>query len=175
MSARGKNKEFEKWIEEWMSKVRETGNVLANIPTDNTGITAQSDSGASGQRQEIPAAPDFMAISQLKRELDFLDSGGYRTGTWWFPLRYFEDSPICKRVGGESCYSCPLLRFAPTDMRNQPAPCRYITLNEDGETLNNLYVTGTNQEIESVVRSWLVSTLGNGTTAPSEGNKPEAA
>ena len=165
MTATGKNKEFEKWFAEWVSQVRRTGNVIANIPTDDTRITAQSDSGTSGQRKDVPTAPDFMSVSQLKRELDFLDSGGYRTETGWSTLRYFEDSPICERVSGKSCGSCLLVRFAPADSQNQPAPCHYIMLNEDGETLNNLYVTGTNQEIEAAVRSWLVSTLGKGTTA----------
>jgi len=36
MSARAKTSEFAKWLAEWMARIRETGNVLASIPTDNT-------------------------------------------------------------------------------------------------------------------------------------------
>jgi hypothetical protein len=35
MSARTKNSEFEKWLADWMARIRETGNVLASIPADN--------------------------------------------------------------------------------------------------------------------------------------------
>lgn len=116
---------------------------------------------ASHLREHRVMKSDLHVLSQLKQELAFLDSGGYRVGTGWAPLRFFEDSPICKRSDGKPCdSSCPLWDFVLKEWREEPAPCRHIVLNDAGETLNSLYVTGTNQEIESAVRSWLVSVIG---------------
>jgi len=36
MSAGAKNTEFAKWLADWMARIRETGDVLASIPADNT-------------------------------------------------------------------------------------------------------------------------------------------
>ena len=176
MSAQGKDTEFARWLAGWMAQVRKTGDVLTNIPADDTNNAPENDTGISGhhEKSEGRAVRDVIAISHLKRELDFLDSGGYHIGTGWVPLRYFEDSPICRRIDGKSCDSCPLLRFAPSESLQERAPCRYIALNKTGETLNSLYVTGTNQEIVSTVRSWLVLLLRNSSTALSERSKQAA-
>lgn len=102
---------------------------------------------------------DLQVISELNRELAFLDSGGYCIGGGWAPMRYFEDSPICEQIRGTCDAWCPLRSFVPVEWREEPAPCRFILLNDAGETLNSLYVTGTNHEIETAVRSWLVSVI----------------
>lgn len=99
-------------------------------------------------------------LSSLLRELDFLDRGGYRVGVSWRPSLFFEDSPICTRQAGICKASCTLLSFVPAERCNEPAPCRYIRLNDKGETLDSMYRTATNEEIEDTVRNWLLSVIG---------------
>jgi hypothetical protein len=38
-------------------------------------------------------------------------------------------------------------------------PCRYIPLNERGETVDSLYRTGTQKELETAVVKWLEGTI----------------
>ena len=99
-------------------------------------------------------------IHQLRRELSFLEHGGYRVESCWRVPRYFEDSPICTKLDGNCNPSCALLNFVPPASRSEAIPCRHIRLNDAGETLNSLYVTGTTEEIEAAVRSWLLSSIG---------------
>jgi len=54
------------------------------------------------------------------------------------------------------CSQCILLQFVPAEARKNQIPCRHIPLNERGETIESLYRTGTQEELESAVRSWLV-------------------
>jgi hypothetical protein len=37
--------------------------------------------------------------------------------------------------------------------------CRYIPLNPAGETVDSLYRTGTQEELERALRSWLMATI----------------
>lgn len=99
-------------------------------------------------------------LKLLKDELDFLNHAGYdNQGHWRAPL-IFEDSPTCPNFGRYSgqvpCRECPLAQFVPAELRNQPAACRFIPLNERGETIDLLYNWGTPAELETAVRNWLV-------------------
>jgi hypothetical protein len=101
--------------------------------------------------------------SQLRRELAFLERGGYRVETSWRSSLFFEDSPICTNPGRSTeCAKsgCVLMAFVPDGFRYEAVPCRHIPLNESGEPLQSLYRTGTNEEIEDAVRQWLISTIG---------------
>jgi hypothetical protein len=49
--------------------------------------------------------------------------------------------------------------FCSEKMPYQAVPCRHIPLNEIGETLDSLYRTGTNEEIEQTLQSWLLETI----------------
>jgi hypothetical protein len=93
----------------------------------------------------------------LEKELQFLDSGGYRQAMGWRPPLVFEDSPICPRPPFSVCPNaqCVLLDFVPEKHRDKIIPCRHIPLNEAGETLHTLYNTGNIDEIEKVLREWL--------------------
>ena len=97
----------------------------------------------------------------LKNELKFVQKGGYRAPLVWRAPLVFEDSPTCSK---ERCSGCPdancvLMSFVPTKCRYETVPCRHIPLNEMGETLDSLYRTGTNEEIEQTVESWLLETI----------------
>lgn len=100
-------------------------------------------------------------LQVLKNELKFVQKGGYRAALGWRAPLVFEDSPTCSK---ERCTACPetdciLMSFVPTKCRYERVPCRHIPLNETGETLDSLYRTGTNQEIEQTLQNWLLETI----------------
>lgn len=93
----------------------------------------------------------------LKKELEFVESGGYRTMLGWLPPLIFEDSPICPKASHGACpdNTCVLMNFVPEDRRQEKIPCRHIPFNQHGETLETLYNTATLAEIEETLRAWL--------------------
>jgi len=96
-------------------------------------------------------------LSSLKAELNFVNQGGYRNQNGWRPPLYFEDSMICRRNRHLSCRTCgcALISFVPDASRFEATACRHIPLTTNGETLEDLYRTGTIEETETAVRSWL--------------------
>jgi hypothetical protein len=96
-------------------------------------------------------------LAALKKELEFLENGGYRLAMGWRAPLVFEDSPICPKAPYAACLDshCALKEFVPNGFRGEEVPCRHIPLNEIGETLHTLYSTATMDEIESMVREWL--------------------
>ena len=97
----------------------------------------------------------------LRDELAFLKNGGYRhpDHAQWRAQYFFEDSATCLNFGDAErswpCSYCPLFAFVPQDARQNIRPCRYIPLNEKGETLDSLYRSASPQEIEAAVAAWL--------------------
>jgi len=100
----------------------------------------------------------------LKNELEFLNSGGYRKPSWR-PQFVFEDSPTCPNFGHserrEPCSECVLIQLVPPEKRGLKVPCRYIRLNDRGDTIESLYRAGTQDEMESALRSWLTREIEN--------------
>jgi len=96
-------------------------------------------------------------IETLRKELEFLDNGGYRQAMGWRSPLVFEDSPTCPKPPSSACpdVQCVLLDFVPKKQRDESIPCRHIPLNEAGETLHTLYNTAGIEEIENVLREWL--------------------
>jgi hypothetical protein len=43
----------------------------------------------------------------------------------------------------------------PPELREQDVPCRFIPLNDKGQTVDSLYRTGTQIEMEEALRNWL--------------------
>lgn len=104
-------------------------------------------------------------LEVLKFELEFVNKGGYGRSPrepWRAPL-VFEDSPTCMNYDSkehpEPCGECMLVEFVPQDCRGQAVPCRFIPLNETGETLDDLYNWGTQQDIDEAMRTWLLKTI----------------
>jgi len=100
-------------------------------------------------------------VQVLRNELQFVRTGGYREPLVWRAPLIFEDSPTCPK---ERCSACPdsgcvLLSFVPKGCRYEASPCRHIPLNELGETVDSLYRTGTIEEIERTLQSWLLNTI----------------
>ena len=100
----------------------------------------------------------------LRSELEFVNSGGYRKISWR-PRFIFEDSPTCPNYGfserQEPCSECILMQFVPPEKRGEKVPCRYIPLNERGDTIESLYRSGTQDELESALRTWLTREIEN--------------
>jgi hypothetical protein len=101
-------------------------------------------------------------LEALKAELSFLENGGYRKDSWR-PQFIFEDSPTCLNYKSpkhsKPCSACVLLQLVPPDRNEEEIPCRHIPLNKQGETIDSLYRTGTQEELEAAVAEWLRATI----------------
>ncbi|MFZ0796936.1 MAG: hypothetical protein WCA13_10020 [Terriglobales bacterium] len=98
----------------------------------------------------------------LRFELRFLEEGGYgRSPSYasWRAAYIFEDSPTCLNFRDTTrphpCSECVLTQFVPAEFREQNVPCRFIPLNDKGQTIDSLYSTGTKTELEEALRDWL--------------------
>ena len=107
---------------------------------------------------------DRSVLDVLKFELEFLEQGGYGRlpREAWRARFVFEDSPTCMNFNSkdrEPCSECLLMQFVPEDARKEQTPCIHIPLSSHGETLDHLYRTGTQQEIEEALGIWLRKTI----------------
>src|SRR5437588_8343104 len=101
-------------------------------------------------------------LQVLKTELAFLQAGGYRRmarAPWRAPF-YFEDSPTCPRLvrfspGPQPCRKCVLFGLVPSGSKAEPLPCRYIPLNEQGDTLDSMYRWATPLELRETFQTWV--------------------
>ena len=104
-------------------------------------------------------------LEVLKRELDFLELGGYRTNVHqpWRPQFIFEDSPTCLNRGIQEnrtpCTECVLISLVPLDQRKEKFPCRQIPLTEAGASINYFYHCGTQEELDAALAEWLRKTI----------------
>ena len=114
-------------------------------------------------------------LDLLKFELKFLEDGGYGRSphTPWRRQLAFEDSPTCPNFCDSArphpCSECLLMRFVPSEFRNQDSPCRLIPLTDKGETIDYFYRYGTHMELEDALAGWLRKQIGEierGETAP---------
>ena len=114
-------------------------------------------------------------LEVLKAELEFLENAGYHHSARavWRPPFMFQDSPTCLNFDrGEltkPCSDCVLMQLIPEDLRDMKIPCRYIPLNENGETIDSFYRTGTQEEQETAVAHWLRTTIARLEREKSEG------
>jgi hypothetical protein len=51
------------------------------------------------------------------------------------------------------------MQFVPAEARKEQTPCIHIPLSVHGETLESLYRTGTQLEIEEALGAWLRKTI----------------
>jgi len=97
----------------------------------------------------------------LKDESEFLEKGGYRhtARADWRPQFIFQDSPTCLNFDpshpSKPCMDCVLMQLIPENRRDNKIPCRFIPLNEYGETIESFYHSGTQEELETAVAQWL--------------------
>jgi hypothetical protein len=104
-------------------------------------------------------------LTVLKKELEFLEKGGYRhtARAAWRPQYVFQDSPTCLNFDPTQqprpCSECVLTQLVPEDTQRKKIPCRYIPLNDQGETIDSFYRSGTQEELESALGRWLKATI----------------
>jgi len=104
-------------------------------------------------------------LTVLRKELEFLETGGYRhtARAAWRPQYVFQDSPRCLNFDPtpqpRPCSECILTPLVPEDMQRKKIPCRFIPLNERGETIDSFYRSGTQEELESELGRWLKATI----------------
>ena len=100
----------------------------------------------------------------LKFELEFLEQGGYGRlpREAWRSRLIFEDSPTCPNFNSSvqvPCEKCGLTPLIPKGAFEENVPCDHIPLTPSGDTLDSLYRTATQQEIEDVLGRWLRTTI----------------
>jgi hypothetical protein len=103
-------------------------------------------------------------LEVLKFELDFLEQGGYGRlpREAWRSRLIFEDSPTCMNFNTRDrgpCMDCTLMQFVPSTAQEEQVPCEHIPLTVHGDTLESLYRTGTQAEIEAALGKWLRATI----------------
>jgi len=104
-------------------------------------------------------------LSVLKAELEFVEKGGYRDRprAAWRPQFIFQDSPSCLNFDPaqppQPCSDCVLMQLVPEDQRRLKVACRYIPLNEQGETIDSFYRFGTREDLDRAFGNWLRSTI----------------
>lgn len=103
-------------------------------------------------------------LEVLKFELSFLEQGGYGRlpREAWRARLVFLDSPSCINFNTKDrlpCGECGLWPLVPEGAHEERVPCEHIPLNAHGDTLDSLYRTATQQEIEDALRTWLKSTI----------------
>lgn len=107
------------------------------------------------------AHDDRDILDVLRFELGFVEDGGYGRSprTPWRAPAIFEDSPICPNFCDPShshpCENCLLEQFVPQGQKGESIPCRFIQLTEDGQTVEDLYRTGSQPELEEALANWL--------------------
>jgi hypothetical protein len=100
-------------------------------------------------------------LEVLQFELKFLEDGGYGRSprTPWRAPAVFEDSAICPNFSDPArphpCDQCLLMQFVPKEHQGSEVPCRFIAVRETGETVDDLYRTGTQAEMEDALGRWL--------------------
>jgi len=107
------------------------------------------------------AQDDRDILDILKFELSFLEDGGYgrSPNAPWRAPAIFEDSPICPNFCDPArphpCESCLLEQFVPEGQKQESVPCRFIKLTPEGATVEDLYRTGSQFEMEEALAKWL--------------------
>lgn len=110
--------------------------------------------------KEMASQPTEILIA-LRKELQFVEQGGYRTCERfpWRPAFIFQDSPVCPNRGAKGtrvpCTECCLSSFIPAEFRDDEYACRFIPLNASGENLDSLYRCANQEELEAAVKQWL--------------------
>jgi hypothetical protein len=103
-------------------------------------------------------------LTVLRSELEFLEAGGYENNVpRWRVGLIFEDSPTCLNHGDpthrRACNECLLSHLVPREARFTRVPCRHISLDSNGTTLDDLYRTASYAETKQAVWNWLRNTI----------------
>ena len=104
-------------------------------------------------------------IDRLKLEIEVIQKGGYEPSVRQphNQPRIFRDSVTCLNMGLEEklepCSHCFLMEFVPAQYAAAEDPCRYIPLNDRGDTVAALEDAGRSEEAQALLLAWLRSTV----------------
>ena len=106
------------------------------------------------------AKNDQAMLKLLKDELAFLNQSEYgRSVSAPLPQSAFQDSQSCinpDEAGGTSpCVECHLIDFVAHDHHAEVLPCRFIALNEAGDTIEHLEAQGNQATLDATLKEWL--------------------
>ena len=133
---------------------------------------------------------DAEILKMFQFELRFLEDGGYGRShrARWRASYVFEDSLTCLNFNDAThphpCAECPLMEFVPRQFRGESAPCRFIPLTQNGESVDYFYRAGTQVELEEALACWLrkqirarskQQTVADGPTEQKENSRKRAA
>lgn len=100
-------------------------------------------------------------LDLLQEELEFIEKGGYGRSvrTPWKPKSIFQDSLTCLNFADPSrshpCDQCRLIDFVSPELRDVEVPCHRISLNDAGETIEDLELTDNQARTEEAIKAWL--------------------
>jgi len=124
------------------------------------------------------AQDEHEMLELLRFELKFVEDGGYGRSprTPWRPPVIFEDSPSCLNLGDPArthpCSECLFINFVPDELQKENSPCRFIPLNENGQTIDYFYRCGTQLETEEALAGWLRSQVTRIEQQPATSTEP---
>jgi hypothetical protein len=107
------------------------------------------------------AQDDRDILELLKEELAFIEQGGYGRSvrTPWLPKSVFQDSLTCINYAdpgrAHSCSECHLQDFVADEHQTEHVPCHFITLNEEGETIEDLEAQDNQPKLERTLKRWM--------------------
>jgi hypothetical protein len=99
-------------------------------------------------------------LEVLNTELEFLDGGGYdHPSIYRWRSGFLAGSPSCPNYGlahkRTPCSQCDWMTYVPTDLRDQEAPCRFIPINQYGETIMSMMCRYGAEAVKPELRDWL--------------------
>ena len=130
-----------------------------------TYVTAKIYAAANTSAGLQMAADNRDLLTVLRAELAFVENGGYSHAARaaWRPQFLFQDSPTCLNFDPTQqtrpCKECVLMELVPPQARKLKIPCRYIPLNNQEETADFFYRSGTQDELEAAAKQWLKDTI----------------
>ncbi len=110
-------------------------------------------------------------LQVLQNEAEFFDAEGYGRPfrSKWRPTLLLRDSPVCINYHDagrqNSCSECPLFSLVAADQREKLVPCHHIPLNQQGETVADLYALGSPELLDQRYRNWLQEKIKDLTTS----------
>ena len=105
-------------------------------------------------------------LEVLKRELEFIENGGYGRSfqTPWLATSVFQDSPTCLNFGDPDrthpCDECLLTALVPPEHLSENVPCHFIPLNAEGETIHYLERNEPPEALQVRLKDWLRHMIG---------------
>ena len=104
---------------------------------------------------------DRPILELLKDELAFIEQGGYGRSvrTPQLAKSAFQDSLTCINYSDPArtrpCNDCRLIDFVAKEHRSEEVPCHFITLNDAGDTIEDLEAQDNQAKLEANLKQWM--------------------